>query len=77
MKIAIFASCSTSISPNSRELKRFETPDEANADSIALAYVSELAEQGWSITNVSPVDANGYPLRTQHAINHQSSRHHK
>jgi hypothetical protein len=76
MKIAIFASRSTSTSPNSRELKRFETPDEANADCIALAYVSELAEQGWSITNVSPVDANGYPLRTQQAINHHLNTYH-
>jgi hypothetical protein len=76
MKIAIFASRSTATSLNSRELKRFETPEEANADSIALAYVSELAEQGWSITNVSPVDANGYPLRTQHATNHHLNTYH-
>jgi hypothetical protein len=76
MRIAIFASRSTTVSTSSRELKRFETPDEANAESIALAYVSELAQQGWSITEVSPVDVNGYPLRTQHAINHHLNRYH-
>jgi hypothetical protein len=61
MKFSIFASKDTGT--NSKELKRFDTPEDNNSDFLAAAYVSELAQQGWRINEVCETDSNGFPIK--------------
>jgi hypothetical protein len=63
MKYSIFAHRAVSSSKSSEELRRFETPEEANAEALAVAYANELQQQGWQITDTYPVDHDGYPVQ--------------
>jgi hypothetical protein len=62
MKYSIFAHRGVSSSKSSEELRRFETPEDANAEALAVAYANELQRQGWQITDAYPVDSDGYPV---------------
>ena len=61
MRFSIFAS--KDMGTNSKELRRFDTPDEYHAPELASAYVSELRRQGWNINEIAEVDQDGYPVQ--------------
>lgn len=68
MKYSIFASREVSFSSNSRQLERFDTPDEAHGTDLARTYTDELCEQGWEIhgvyeANVDEQPAQKYPRK--------------
>ena len=63
VRFSIFASKDTGT--NSKELRRFDTPDEYHGRELANAYANELSRQGWKINEVSEVDSNGYPVGKQ------------
>lgn len=62
MRFSIFASKDTP-----RELRRFDTPDEAHGEELATAYMLELVQQGYRINDVYEVDADGYPVQEETA----------
>jgi len=61
MKFSIFASKTTGTS--SKELRRFDTPDEYHGKELAAAYTWELRRQGWTINEVCQTDTDGLPTR--------------
>ena len=63
MKFSIFASKDTGT--NSKELRRFDTPNEYHAPELANAYSQELRRQGWNINEIAEVDEDGYPVLYQ------------
>jgi hypothetical protein len=62
-KYTIFASRETESKRSSKELQRFETPNDANSDALAQAYIDELQDQGWTIRDVWNVQ--GQPIQTR------------
>lgn len=60
---SIFASKDTGT--NSKELRRFDTPNEYHGKELANAYTRELLQQGWNIHEMCAVDKDGYPVQQQ------------